>query len=449
MRCWGTTSYRSHRKMFVYTDEKNIREHNYVRIGLMLALAPLLSMILGIPLLVDRPTLPDSVALEPLVIAGRNTSMVPLSWLRNRRIDAGIEGRCNFTPRPDKSAEQKIQMIRVIGERNSGVDSVANLLGRMFPNVTVGTGFTRGKFWFQSESLLIHQGVRVDLSKVLVVVVLRDPISWLRHFQKSPLHSPAHVYSTKNGWRSFLSKQWTTVTSSVDQKFAAVEGAKCQARYLSGQVLPCRQSRFNMVGNEQYNNHLRRMTPVYEMNPLNQSPLNNIMELRRHKLLNYVNMTSWVPNMSFVKLDKLVQASHLSKLKQVLASHHNLDLCDSYGSTPLTLQDPSFQAKLPPISYEQLNFIKCNIDWKSEKLFGFSPGYLDPSKISIGRSAEKLARAAELSAQQVAAVGDGILMADDIECSRDPFAAQFSGHHVVGAERLPNRNHSRRRHRKG
>lgn len=451
---------------FHYHDEKNRLEHRYASLGLFLAMLPLLFAILGVPMVVDRPAVENSLVdltevIQPELLnsSSSNAAFVPASWLRNQRGKNNAKMCQDIQPRPDPSKPPIISMIRVLGERHSGVDSVANLLAKMFPNTAVGTGFTRGKYWFQSERLLNHRGVKIDLSRVLVVAVLRDPYSWIRHMQKNPWHAPSHSF--RHDWRSFLTQPWTTVTSSVDKQISSVPGAKCQAQYLSGEVLPCRQSNFPILAGTSTLRARRQsklMLPVYELNPINGAPLSSILELRKYKLLNYINMTTWVPNVSFLKVDKLAINEQIFKLQDVLRTHYNLESCATYHheKEPLKLHEKeglmSSFGKVNPISTQEVDFLKCNIDWEVERFFGYNREYMDPNWYQIGHTLKQYGEAAAKSAEAANSGNEGEKQAPwdskEQRCSPDPFASLFAGNKFVKPDLLQIKKEHRKAARK-
>jgi len=351
--------------MKVGQTERERAEHRVAKILLQLFCFPLLCAMVAMPLIQERRFYGTQDELSQLTPVGESgvAPLVPVAWMK-KRIKGVKFDNCEFQPRPKQHQKQYIQLIRVIGERHSGVESLAQSIAKMFPNVTVGTGFTRNKYWFQSERVLLNEPALVDLSKVLVITVLRNPFDWLRSFRKAPYHAPNHNF--KSDWRSFLTKPWAMRTSSTDQSIASVEGVKCQHKFLAGEVLPCRQSRFNLVGQSTRKTNM----PVYEMDPITRQPLPNVLFLRKHKLLNYANLTTWVPNHTFVKIEDLLEERGLNNFRQILASRYNLGSCETTDGAPNRLDD--VQLRHPPSSLQEIDFLNCNIDWEAEALFGYS-----------------------------------------------------------------------------
>jgi hypothetical protein len=388
----------AHAPVRAYAAEVAQREHRVARFALLVLAVPLLSIIFGLPLTMEKQrgkNRLDVVASSDVFSNAVNdpSLVVPRGWLKPFPVaGAGDAPRScpGFTPRKDLESSPKVRIIRVIGERGSGVEAVADALQGLFPNATVGAGFTRGKFWFQSESLLSmalddgsgaaagkkgerkknKEQTQIDISRVLVVVVLRNPYEWLHQLRRNPLHAPDHV--RRKDWRAFVGKPWTTAMSISDKELAAGgRSVKCQARFRAGEVAPCRQSRFSTAGLSADSLRRKRdMLPVYESNPVVGGALRSALELRKYKLLNWANMTKWVPNLTFLRVERLYEPAGVQRLQQVLAQHYNLATCDAAQVEPF--QDPQHYERHPLSSNEELDYLTCNLDWDAENLFGYT-----------------------------------------------------------------------------
>jgi len=361
---------------FAYRDERHAREHHLVKVGLLLSCLPLLLTMLGVPLVLEDawsplvqtdlapPAAPVSAEPLPAVREGQ----VPPKWLRDAaRVTAGpseAAKTCMIVPRWDKALPQKLKHIRVIGERHSGVDGVTALLARSFPNVTVGSGFVRGKYWFQEERLLDG----IDLENVLVVVVLRNPYDWIALMQRSPINAPAH--RLRHDWRKFVSKPWTIQTSITDNKLSQTVGAKCQAKFLAGEVKPCRQRRTTLRSDWR----TRSSEPLYEMHPVTHKPIANILELRKQKLINYAQLTQWVSHVSYLKSESLSTERGTERVITLLAKAYNLDTCRQIDGSVFPFVDLDQRPPLKSMSPQMKDYLTCNVFWSVEDdIFGYSP----------------------------------------------------------------------------
>jgi hypothetical protein len=177
---------------------------------------------------------------------------------------------------------------------------------------------------------------------------------------------------SRKRWRAFVNKPWTTAMSISDKELAAGgRSVKCQAHFRAGEVAPCRQSRFSTAGLSADSLRLKRdMLPVYESNPLVGGALRSALELRKYKLLNWANMTKWVPNLSFLRVERLYEPAGVQRLQQVLAQHYNLATCDAAQVEPFP--DPQLYERHPLSSNEELDYLTCNLDWDAENLFGYT-----------------------------------------------------------------------------
>jgi len=356
---------------FRYVNAKHAREHWFVKLGLLLSCLPLLLTMLGVQAFSEQSWSPSDSDLSEVSALPESlidkSAMVPRKWLRSKR---KASWQCELTP---VIGESKLKYVRVVGERNSGVDGVVELLSKIFPNVTVGSGFVRSKYWFQDERILDPE---IDLEEVLVVVVLRNPYDWTLLMQRNPVFAPAHRIK-KHDWRRFVSRLWTTKTSIMDKELSTTPGVKCQAKYVAGEVRPCRQSRNTFLGSE---TRSRFMDPVYETNPVTHLPLRNVLELRKFKMLNYANMTQWVPHISYLKLEALATAEGVSKVQSVLSRAYNLDTCSQPDATVFPFADP--QGKMlasarSSMTAQYRDYLTCNIFWSVESaVFGYSAAEL-------------------------------------------------------------------------
>ncbi|GBG24303.1 Hypothetical Protein FCC1311_005212 [Hondaea fermentalgiana] len=361
---------------FRYANAKHAREHWFVKLGLLLSCLPLLLTMLGVQTVTGGVWSPAGSELSAISTMPESSiddsTRVPRKWMRRKRVSnpAG----CALAP---VEGERMLKYVRVVGERNSGVDGVVDLLSKLFPNVTVGSGFVRTKYWFQDERELDPE---IDLEEVLVVVVLRNPYDWTLLMQRNPIFAPAH--RIKHDWRRFVSRLWTTKTSITDKELSSTPGAKCQAKYQAGEVRPCRQSRTSFLGSE---TRSRYMDPVYETNPVTHLPLRNVLELRKFKMLNYANMTQWVPHISYLKLEALDTLEGVAQVQSVLSRAYNLDSCDTADGGTHAYVDP--QSKLLASTRAQMtaqyrDYLTCNIFWSVESaVFGYSAAELYTSDL--------------------------------------------------------------------
>uniref|UniRef100_A0A7S2RMW5 Uncharacterized protein n=1 Tax=Mucochytrium quahogii TaxID=96639 RepID=A0A7S2RMW5_9STRA len=347
-------------------ENENLMEHRYVKVGLLLSCLPLIFTVLGLPIFFESSFIAQNDAWVSLDATGhgmatkyvQHMDTVPMFWLKSALKQNASAARCGHYIPPVSERPTTIRHIRVIGERNSGVNGVVDLLRKVFPNVTTGAGFVRSRYWFQDESVL-PKGINLD--EVLVVVVLRNPVDWLRMMRKNPVYAPNHMF--RQDWKHFVSKPWTMRTSTIDKTLSQTKGVKCQAKFLAGYVRPCRQAA-KLVSN------IRTAQPVYEMDPITTKPFRNIIGLRKGKLLNYANMSRWVPHISYVKVENLFSDSGVRRLQSVLSDAYNLGVC--LRTKNLAFEFSDWITRPPLSTMQEVRYYSCNLDWSAEEVFGYS-----------------------------------------------------------------------------
>mmetsp|Transcript_9640 Transcript_9640/g.12510 ORF Transcript_9640/g.12510 Transcript_9640/m.12510 type:complete len:411 (-) Transcript_9640:110-1342(-) len=268
-----------------------------------------------------------------------------------------------------RRTSDKIISVRVIGERNSGTSFLIRALSKHLPNVTVGGGLSRGRHWFQSaESLKIFSNE--DLKNILVIVLTRSPYEWILNMQENPRNAISHVGLPD--WRHFVSKPWTTRNSIRDKHISSLKGAHCQEHFLSGEVIPCR--RHDTVAVQLMktisDSGLSVAYPVYEMHPKTHKAFRSIKDFRRAKMLNFYNMSKWVPNIRFIQAEMLTTNDGLLETMQMLQNDYSLGICEGGEMEKLSFK----QYLADPRGEENKNFFKwysCNGHWPIEEKFGY------------------------------------------------------------------------------
>ncbi|CAJ1958642.1 unnamed protein product [Cylindrotheca closterium] len=118
----------------------------------------------------------------------------------------------------------KVDSIRIVGERHSGTTFLARYLQSCFPNISVDDHFVNGKHWFQpSPEYVVETSNRIGESglaatamndyfhdktwwqiaqaddpssyfqSTLVVALFRNPYDWIEGMRRIPHHWPNHV----------------------------------------------------------------------------------------------------------------------------------------------------------------------------------------------------------------------------------------------------------------
>lgn len=293
----------------------------------------------------------------------------------------------------------RIKDIRIVGERNSGSQTLKEHLTKLVRNVTVESGVIRYGYWFQDPAHLYHQmssttttatatsssssfssALRLPKEEVLVIHVVTEPYEWFRRLKANPIHAPyhrrsSHINSNANSdWNSdsFFTRKWTLPYRPRWDETAPPSG-HCQYRFPLNAVMPCSPGRYP-------GSRASKMYPVYEMNPETLDPFENVMRLRTAKLINGLNISTWMPNVIHVRSADVMSTRGLNSLLLDLVDRYRLGACEARS-----FAKPASWAEFPPLSAEHERLITCGLDWFVERQLGFAPSE-DPRK-ECGRKA--------------------------------------------------------------
>ena len=142
--------------------------------------------------------------------------------------------------------------------------------------------FTRFKHWFQID----NQNIRNE--SAVVVAMFRDPYDWVEAMRERPHHAHDHINME---WKDFVSKPWGGFRGPADkakmrkakEEGTHIEYASCCAGYKFDEVIPC--SREESMRKEGLANYLYEL-----MHDGSGRPYNSIIDLRRDKILNFLQV---------------------------------------------------------------------------------------------------------------------------------------------------------------
>lgn len=306
-----------------------------------------------------------------------------------------------------RKALPKIKIIRVIGERNSGTRVLRADLAKALRNMTIENGLSRWGYWFQDPNVVSTNPATDFLPhETLVIHVVCEPYEWFARMQANPIHAPFHrrPHDVSN-WTalSFFRLPWTLPRPEWDDESPA--SGHCQYRFPFGGVVPCLPGKYT-------GNKASTLYPVYEMNPSKAKPFSSIVHLRTAKVLNFLNVSEWMPHIVHVRSHDVASLDGFNSFVSALLDRYRLPLaCKLFKRAPLQAQgNPisssstaagtsgmasaiSYQswadAVAPPLSKAQERFVTCNLDWYLERDLGFFANE-DPEVVCpngpIGRS---------------------------------------------------------------
>lgn len=248
------------------------------------------------------------------------------------------------------SAGQSIQDIAIIGERCSGTNFIRNLLAANFPKYRICENLHEEingeykneyahKHYFPWINLTQFNIKKSDLdsneldflngsNQTLFVFVVRDPYDWIRSFYAQPFG--VHNALLGKGFWHFLTSQWTAPN--------------------------------------------REVWRTEKWNPYKGRPFKNVLELREYKILNYLQAGLSVNHFLVIPYEKA--AKHSEELIEFASHFFSLEKSKDFSPMDYykgwnKLGDFHKKQYLPFLKKE-LTFINQNINWKVERLVGYT-----------------------------------------------------------------------------
>lgn len=215
---------------------------------------------------------------------------------------------------------------------------------------------SRWKHWFQTN------GHRYKSRKMFVVAQFRHVNQWVEAMHVKPYHSPAHVNLT---WHDFVTKPWTMNRTDEDlaiEKSIQKHDGMCQEYFLPGQVVPCVELEPTVVDKDDGPIH-----GLYEMrNDGSGLPYNNILELRRDKIRNFLEIRNFEGVLGFeaVRYEDLVTQGTSELILRLEKALDTKAQCNPHPPGRLSSR------KIAP-EFEE--YLEKNVDWATEALVGYSP----------------------------------------------------------------------------
>ena len=236
-------------------------------------------------------------------------------------------------------SESEIEKIRLMGERCSGTTYIHGLLVNNFPSQHVVAPKKHFLPWFNLNAFNIPKKSKEveDLNflekltdSCLLVLVVRDPYDWLRSFYSHPWHVKGDKMLHK-GFLHFLQHEWRPSDKQMDY-----------------------------VG-------------VDHWNPYNQRRFRNVLELRKYKILNYLQVGILVDNFFVVQYEKV--AKNPAQFVEFMSENFHMEKNDVFENITSYKNEgkKKFQKKeYPPFEIKEFEFINQEIDWDVEKFIGYS-----------------------------------------------------------------------------
>ncbi len=240
-----------------------------------------------------------------------------------------------------------IREIQIFGERCSGTNYLAKLLRQNVSDITVtdNYGWKHGDLgqpmkWYktpESKQLTtkkIHD-VNENADHTLIIVIYRNPITWLQSMHRSPHHAPKHWF---NEFSEFLRKPWEAYYSWAGQPSRRDE-----------------KIRFGCVKPE-------LLFEEYE----------SVIGLRSQKLRLHQSFKERVPNVCYVSLEEL--QAHPKKTLTTIADKYHLKFSSGFKNIDEDkFGNREYKAKkTQPMSIGDLVHIVQSLDKEAEVAAGYS-----------------------------------------------------------------------------
>jgi len=218
----------------------------------------------------------------------------------------------------------------------------------------VSRSLSRYKHWFQYEDGQKHP-------PTLVLSIFRDPYYWITAMLKTPHHAPNHF---KLDWETFVTKQWTMPRVGKDLEMVNRTGRVCQQNFQYHEVISCNIRPYPdgyFKKKPAYSGH----QPFYEMkNDGSGIPYDNILDLRKDKILNFLGVANW----SWVKEFWTLRYEDLLKngTADIIQKIENLT-----GVKSQCVPSPPQNRKKRLLNTSLILWMNDHVDWEVENMIGY------------------------------------------------------------------------------
>ena len=251
-----------------------------------------------------------------------------------------VQGTC-FDNSFNQVSGQEIHSFHLMGERCSGTNFVSQLMNNNFTlNYSHRYGHKHFIPWINPNHLdhrtsftldsIGAESYYKDSESCLFIVIVRDPYDWLRSFYKHPYHVSSDLTGS---FSTFIHHQWRcTDPDSISL-------------------------------NDNYN-------------PWTNQQFKNVLELRKYKYLNYLNVRNFVKNYLFIRYEDVRddQIGFLNFLKE----RYRLNLKDQMRVIDERVSWKKENRKIPfqkkqyfiPLGRD-MDWMNNQIDWDLEHVIGY------------------------------------------------------------------------------
>lgn len=191
---------------------------------------------------------------------------------------------------------------------------------------------------------------------------------------RMPHNMPEHMDDLD--WYTFVSKPWTMARPEWDVAVDANSTAaviNCQEGYAYNDIISCQQG--HVPRGREHTHHQTKYQPFYEMrNDGSGLPYDNILKLRRDKILNHLSVDQWdhdvVQAFMSVQYENIVNEGHAAMLQRIKdltgleASEKCLSSINEHKPKPI--------GGLETLDEGLIHFINDHADWEVEQMAGYN-----------------------------------------------------------------------------
>jgi hypothetical protein len=195
---------------------------------------------------------------------------------------------------------------------------------------------------------------------MFVVAQFRHVNQWVEAMRYKPYHSPAHVNLP---WQEFVTKPWimnrTDEDNAIETTFRK-SGQLCQEYFQPGRVVPCVELEPSVVND-------LPVHALYELrNDGSGKPYDSILELRRDKIRNFLDIQNFVGVQGFhaVRYEQLVEEGTASLIEKLEKALNTQARCQPHPPGNLSART---------LSSDYLEWMEQHVDWETEALVGYEP----------------------------------------------------------------------------
>lgn len=246
--------------------------------------------------------------------------------------DSGI-GFSSFIHKFNHTSGEAIQVISIMGERCSGTNYFRALLKENFPSCQIcDEPHKHFHPWVDLSDFNIIKKTKetIDLNFIeegsnrLFILIVRNPYDWIRSFYKTPHHVSDKMLG--KGFYHFISQEW----------------------------------------------EVHKYKKIDSWNPYKERSFKNVFEMRKYKILNFLQIGMLVDHFLVVQYEKVRDFPEI--FIDFVSNYYNLKNASIFK--PISSYKGTSKKTFVPKDYrsfrdDEFDFINQSIDWETEGLIDY------------------------------------------------------------------------------